>query len=538
MLLFLGGCHVPENTVAESIVSAITNFCKSPTTLKDIYLVDINTSILIGINDVLNKNDCFEQLPPSAAVRLVKDIAVTERGSSQGKNHGQCFITSRPGNMKEHMKRNRANSSPMRPVSPMITLDRPEDIERSSRGHAEGDVLRAEPQVDYDFISTLEKSASERTIKNSDGEDTPVRGSPRGHGSPRGDRSPGGHASPNEETSPRGQRSLKGQRSPGGDLSVKGMSTYGYHSSGSEGEDKADDGKAGSVGAWEDGNKVIARSGSYDKAMGDAASAIHPLLPGYQGEKARDGSPVRGKSGSPANNRRGSPRDRSSSPPGNQLHPSGASETVRDRSVCPSGNQLHPSGASQTVRDRSVCPSGDQLHPSGASQTVRDRSVCPSGDQLHPSGASQTVRDRSVCPSGDQLHPSGASQTVRDRSVSPPGKSEIVSGGSKKSKDKLDPCAICLEECQSPKTLSKCHHTFCKECLDTAFTHKPVCPVCSVVYGVITGTQPVDGDMDITKERSSLPGYPGHGTIVIHYKFASGHQGVSIKYKGTLYVTI
>ena len=40
----------------------------------------------------------------------------------------------------------------------------------------------------------------------------------------------------------------------------------------------------------------------------------------------------------------------------------------------------------------------------------------------------------------------------------------------------------------------------------------------------MTGNQP-DGTMTSTRQRSSLPGYEGVGSIVIHYSFNSGIQG-------------
>ncbi|XP_074526978.1 E3 ubiquitin-protein ligase DTX3L [Halichoeres trimaculatus] len=86
-------------------------------------------------------------------------------------------------------------------------------------------------------------------------------------------------------------------------------------------------------------------------------------------------------------------------------------------------------------------------------------------------------------------------------------------------------CAICMESIRSSeKETLKCKHSFCRDCLKMAFHYKPVCPTCGAVYGLLTGTQPEGGTMRETKRSSSLPGYEGHGTLVIHYHIPSGIQ--------------
>ncbi|XP_072026435.1 probable E3 ubiquitin-protein ligase DTX3 [Amphiura filiformis] len=99
-------------------------------------------------------------------------------------------------------------------------------------------------------------------------------------------------------------------------------------------------------------------------------------------------------------------------------------------------------------------------------------------------------------------------------------------------------CPICLEDfddTKQPKDLSKCKHKFCKECLDQAMKHKPVCPVCGVVYGAMKGNQP-PGQMNVSESRySSLPGYEGHGTITINYSFGGGTQGSNHPEPGNRY---
>lgn len=98
-----------------------------------------------------------------------------------------------------------------------------------------------------------------------------------------------------------------------------------------------------------------------------------------------------------------------------------------------------------------------------------------------------------------------------------------------KTPDKEETCSICLEEMvqSQMKTLEKCKHSFCIECLKRAFEIKPVCPTCGVIYGALEGTQPKGGKMKVTYDKLSLPGYENYGTIVIHYVIPSGIQGVS-----------
>lgn len=88
-------------------------------------------------------------------------------------------------------------------------------------------------------------------------------------------------------------------------------------------------------------------------------------------------------------------------------------------------------------------------------------------------------------------------------------------------------CAICMDTITATekKTLP-CKHSFCKDCLKMAFMYKPVCPTCGVLYGTLTGTQPDGGTMDVTKHKTSLPGYEKYGTIVIHYYIPDGIQTV------------
>ena len=48
-------------------------------------------------------------------------------------------------------------------------------------------------------------------------------------------------------------------------------------------------------------------------------------------------------------------------------------------------------------------------------------------------------------------------------------------------------CPICLSPIEDLEVLSKCSHKFCQDCIKQCFQNKPVCPICGVVYGKITG---------------------------------------------------
>lgn len=98
-------------------------------------------------------------------------------------------------------------------------------------------------------------------------------------------------------------------------------------------------------------------------------------------------------------------------------------------------------------------------------------------------------------------------------------------------------CPICLDPIQNKKVLEKCKHEFCDKCLQECLKHKPVCPVCTVPYGVVIGNQP-EGTMTHNTTSSSLPGYPHCGTIQIHYSIPSGtqqqnHPNPGRRYSGT-----
>lgn len=95
--------------------------------------------------------------------------------------------------------------------------------------------------------------------------------------------------------------------------------------------------------------------------------------------------------------------------------------------------------------------------------------------------------------------------------------------------DKEENCSICLEQMvkSQMKTLEKCRHSFCRDCLKRAFAIKPVCPTCGVLYGALKGTQPKDSKMKVTYDKFPLPGYENYETIIIHYIIPDGVQKVS-----------
>ncbi|KAK9966112.1 hypothetical protein ABG768_003240 [Culter alburnus] len=84
-------------------------------------------------------------------------------------------------------------------------------------------------------------------------------------------------------------------------------------------------------------------------------------------------------------------------------------------------------------------------------------------------------------------------------------------------------CTICMDSFTDKKKL-KCGHEFCRDCISASEKSLgSICPVCKEVYGKLEGNQP-DGTMNVTKSRSSLPGYPECGSIEITYSIPSGVQ--------------
>ena len=88
----------------------------------------------------------------------------------------------------------------------------------------------------------------------------------------------------------------------------------------------------------------------------------------------------------------------------------------------------------------------------------------------------------------------------------------------------VEKCSICLCDITNRKTLDKCGHSFCTDCIDVVFKFTRECPVCSTVYGTLIGNQP-EGNMFDSFQSTSLPGFRSCGTIIITYRFPNGIQG-------------
>ncbi|KAE8626683.1 hypothetical protein XENTR_v10006705 [Xenopus tropicalis] len=105
--------------------------------------------------------------------------------------------------------------------------------------------------------------------------------------------------------------------------------------------------------------------------------------------------------------------------------------------------------------------------------------------------------------------------------------------------DRENQCPICLGEIQNIKTLEKCQHSFCEDCITRALQVKKACPMCGRFYGQLVGNQPENGRMLVSKDSGLLlPGYEKYGTIIIQYVFPPGIQGSEhpnpgVRYPGT-----
>lgn len=100
---------------------------------------------------------------------------------------------------------------------------------------------------------------------------------------------------------------------------------------------------------------------------------------------------------------------------------------------------------------------------------------------------------------------------------------DAPTGGGAAAGDEDENCPICMDRFTNKKQL-KCKHEFCEECLARSRESLgPTCPVCKDVFGKMEGDQP-DGQMTWYRGSSSLPGFPGCGTITINYTISSGVQ--------------
>ncbi|KAF1388769.1 hypothetical protein PFLUV_G00066080 [Perca fluviatilis] len=123
-----------------------------------------------------------------------------------------------------------------------------------------------------------------------------------------------------------------------------------------------------------------------------------------------------------------------------------------------------------------------------------------------------------------QNRPSSSKSPVNKGPAEAP--SSRTSDPSTRSKDpEEEACPICMEPiATAEKKTLRCKHSFCRNCLKTAFDYKPVCPTCGELYGTLKGTQPDGGEMRSTTSSASLPGYEKYGTIIISYYIPSGIQ--------------
>uniref|UniRef100_A0A8C5AAZ6 E3 ubiquitin-protein ligase n=1 Tax=Gadus morhua TaxID=8049 RepID=A0A8C5AAZ6_GADMO len=95
--------------------------------------------------------------------------------------------------------------------------------------------------------------------------------------------------------------------------------------------------------------------------------------------------------------------------------------------------------------------------------------------------------------------------------------------GAPAAEEEEDKCPVCMDQITNRRMLP-CHHALCKECLENLVTQMgPTCPICKALFGELTGDQP-DGRMTYETQRYSLPGFQGHGNIVIKYEMYPGKQ--------------
>ncbi|CAM5169055.1 unnamed protein product [Eretmochelys imbricata] len=147
---------------------------------------------------------------------------------------------------------------------------------------------------------------------------------------------------------------------------------------------------------------------------------------------------------------------------------------------------------------------------------------------------------------GGELRPHGAGVVSRGQQTSGaraggPGGGGGLGGaaGCSREEEQENQCPICLGEIQNVKTLEKCKHSFCEDCITRALQVKRACPMCGRFYGQLVGNQPENGRMLVSKDSSLLlPGYEKYGTVIIQYVFPPGIQGVEhpnpgVRYPGT-----
>lgn len=112
----------------------------------------------------------------------------------------------------------------------------------------------------------------------------------------------------------------------------------------------------------------------------------------------------------------------------------------------------------------------------------------------------------------------------------------VVDQSSADSNEEEEVCAVCMCPPTNPKELEKCGHKFCTTCIEQCFKKmKPACPICGTLYGKIVGNMPRGTMTHHTDPYSQLPGYEGHGTIMIEYNFPNGIQTEEHPHPGRQY---
>ena len=192
-----------------------------------------------------------------------------------------------------------------------------------------------------------------------------------------------------------------------------------------------------------------------------------------------------------------------------------------------------------TTRRR--CSSLDQRR---AGEGAREEPECRSLRDSHKSHATHPHGSEQISKTLRQTlsRRKTSSFTVPVRPTKPPKKkappeSPVTSESEAESPTVQTPeiCPICMDTMVLPKTLQKCRHRFCSRCIDAYFKHhKPICPLCGIIYGVVKGDQPEGGMMSWRVDNSlRVPGFVDSvGAIVIKYTFPDGFQQVRV-YQGS-----
>jgi hypothetical protein len=218
----------------------------------------------------------------------------------------------------------------------------------------------------------------------------------------------------------------------------------------------------------------------------------------------------------------------------------------RDTSGDASSPGRHEQGASSSGRSYAAVVGGSSVSrgvhtPGIIQQQVSNHGFTATGgvagngtSSTHRSGTVTTDQEEPVIFSSDyrknrsnQSDSSNKSSSTNTTSGATNTTSNATNTTSGATNDK-DMCVICMNDPVKPKVLSKCKHIFCTKCIDESFKKcGPKCPSCGQMYGDMTGNQPKNGKMNVSKSSLRLPGYPHHGSITITYSIPDGLQGVS-----------